>query len=99
MAGLVAPKTPGPVIPESSGGAAVAADMEIQASRVISPAQRQQAASRAERIRQGLGDLARLAEEAWHSRDWEALGYRDWAAYSAAEFGPDRIGARKAVAE
>jgi hypothetical protein len=97
MAGLVAPKFPARPSPEFREVAAVAAE-PVKATKIITPDQRQEAASRAERIRQGIGDVARLAREAWRNRDWEALGHHDWAAYVAAEFGQDRVGARRAVA-
>ena len=70
----------------------------VEPTRVFSPAQRREAEDVAEQIRQGIGSVAPLVERAWQERHWERLGYGDWASYSAAEFGADRVGARRAVA-
>ena len=65
---------------------------------VITAQERQEAGQTAERIRQGLESIAPLVERAWRDRHWEKLGYQDWAAYVAGEFGEHRIEARRAVA-
>lgn len=57
-------------------------------------ATRAEAYARAERIRAGIVAFgATLADisEAYHRRDWQALGYDSWDAYVSGEFGTDRL--------
>lgn len=53
-------------------------------------ASRDEAVARAERIRAGIRSMAELQQDiadAYHARDWEALGYKSWDDYVTGEFG------------
>lgn len=55
---------------------------------------KEEASSRAERIRVGMVAIATLAGEiktAWTSRDWVTLSYASWEAYVEGEFGEHRL--------
>lgn len=53
----------------------------------------EEARQRADRIRQGLGQIGPLILEAWQARDWEVLGYGSWQEYVIGELGgPLRLG-------
>ena len=55
------------------------------------------AQTRAERIREGMGNVAALMAEAVKHEDHKALGYESWAAYIEGEFGAERLPARQAL--
>jgi hypothetical protein len=71
---------------------------QVLDGQVITAQERQEAEQTAELIREGLESIDPLVQRAWRERHWERLGYADWAAYIAAEFGADRLPARRALA-
>ena len=72
-------------------------DQVHEPDAVITAEERQEAEQTAELIRRGLEGIEPLVQKAWAGRHWEKLGYPDWAAYIAAEFGADRLPARRAL--
>jgi hypothetical protein len=66
------------------------------ASDSATPAGRKvEASDRAQRIREGMGELAALMRLAVERKDHEALSYDTWADYIEGEFGEQRLPARR----
>ncbi|MEU6641258.1 hypothetical protein ABZ863_01770 [Saccharomonospora sp. NPDC046836] len=64
--------------------------MTVAEVDMIELSTRDDAVARAERIRSGIRSLVELQQDitdAYHARDWQALGYDTWESYVAGEFG------------